>query len=446
MIKLIDLSRNTSKGVRSIEATFMEDGNLIPLRVTQEDKPEIYQEISKLLEQSDLDVSLITQDLYNLMSPVRKVQQTISSSYYLSNNLSVEDGILRFGEHYLEETLSAHMLSLLNESNVPKDEKLWKSYVRFLDNMFQNVNAEIRNQLFRWMDYENKAGNGFAITEDGCIVGYKGCKGSILEPYSSFTGNAIVDGVEISGHIPNKVGSVIQMPRSEVQFDPSVGCSFGLHVGTRDYAVGWAPILLLVKVNPRDVVSVPYECDSQKMRVCEYTVLKVTDASEEHKMFHADEDDYDEEYYIGDDCFEECCEECCDDYDECNDCCEDCEEMDVEITLENIEDFLGTFLYVSYEDKEFVGTVIDIYEDGNNSGIILKDDNGEYKHIKLYRINSVAILGLDETVENDEAYFVIDNNKNVFDEEQPKGCEDFIDKIVNIIEAIIDDEDFPTPF
>ena len=155
MIKLIDLSRNTSKGVRSIEATFMEDGNLIPLRVTQEDKPEIYQEISKLLEQSDLDVSLITQDLYNLMSPVRKVQQTISSSYYLSNNLSVEDGILRFGEHYLEETLSAHMLSLLNESNVPKDEKLWKSYVRFLDNMFQNVNAEIRNQLFRWMDYEN---------------------------------------------------------------------------------------------------------------------------------------------------------------------------------------------------------------------------------------------------------------------------------------------------
>lgn len=377
-LKLIDLSKNRTKGVNTIEATFMVDGELVPLRISEDDSSGPYREILDILEIPNSDIEKIECKLYELMSPVARVKREISSSFYLSNNMTIQGGILKFGDFVIEETLSNHMLSLLNENNTPKDEKLWKSYVTFLDNLHQNVNEDIRTQLFRWMDYENRAGNGFGITEDGCIVGYKGCQGSILEPLSSFSGTAIVDGVEITGKIPNKVGSVVSMPRSAVQYDPEVGCSTGLHVGTRDYAVNWAPILLLVKVNPRDVVSVPYECDSQKIRVCEYTVLKVTDASDEHLRFHPEYDDY----YDCDYDYEDDCEDC------------DCEELDgFHLDLDTALDFMGKQIYIKYDDGDevFAGVVSNVYQDGSNSGIVIRSDNGDYKHIKLYRINYYSI-------------------------------------------------------
>lgn len=427
MLKLIDLSRDTARGKSSIEATFMNDGELVPLRVSQEDKPETYQAINAILSRPGLDVETITEELYALMSPVTKVQNIIKRSVSLSNSLSIEDGVLKFGDNVLEETLATHMLSLLDETNTPKNEKLWKSYVRFLDNLFQNVNAEIRSQLFRWMDYENKAGNAFGITEDGCFVGYKGCKGTILEPMSSFTGFAIVDGEDVHGHIPNKVGSVIQMPRSEVQFDPQVGCSQGLHVGTRNYAVSWAPILILVKVNPRDVVSVPFECDSQKMRVCEYTVLKVTDASEEHQRFHYDETEYDDEYYDED----ECCDECDDsDYEENEDYGE---LLGNDLSLSKAYELKNKNVYVEYDNKNFEGKIVDIFDDRNNSGIIIKDGDGEYKHIKLHRITYWEVLDVNEDLKDDEEFI-------------EEVLSEAVNKFANIITSILSDDDFKMPF
>lgn len=477
MVNIIALSRGKERNVRTIEATFSRDGELIPLKVIEDDRPQVFNEINKLLEQKDLDIENAARELFNLMSPEAKVQEQINSSYYLSSSLSIRDGHIFFGDNRLEETLATHMMSLLDEENTPKDEKMWRSYVKFLDNLHQNANEDIRKQLFRWMEYENKAGNGFGITEDGCLVGYKGCGGTILEPMSKFTGFAIVDGEEYNGHIPNRVGSVIQMPRSAVQNDPSVGCSVGLHVGTRDYAVKWAPILLLVKVNPRDVVSVPYECDSQKMRVCEYTVLKVTDASEEHKMFYADETDYNEDFdalssgeaydllgheiyveYDGSESsaegklidvydegetniiietedgeyvdielarvnYYEVLDDECDDCDGCDcdgfDCDEDCDEDfcteddfdEQEMTLEDAYELLnrGDEIYVNYDGKSHEGVVVEVYEaQFKDPGVIVKNNEGQYKHIKLYRIEDWGIL-------EDE------DNKEEIDNPQPQN-------------------------
>jgi hypothetical protein len=43
-------------------------------------------------------------------------------------------------------------------------------------------------------------------------------------------------------------------------------------VGSEEYATSFGQRTVIVKVNPRDVVSVPLDCDCQKMRVCEYEV------------------------------------------------------------------------------------------------------------------------------------------------------------------------------
>lgn len=440
MAKLIALSKGKERNVNIIEATFSHNGELIPLRVNEDDRPEAYCAITKLLgsQTPGSDIASVADELLSIMSPEVLVSEQISSSFYLSNSMKISNGKLYFGEHRLEETLAKHMLSLLNDNNEPKDEKLWKSYVKFLDNLHQNASEDIRKQLFRWMDYENEAGNGFGITEDGCFVGYKGCSGTILNPVSVKTGHAIVNGEEFNGHIPNTVGSVIQMPRSAVQHDPSVGCSQGLHVGTRDYATQWAPILLLVKVNPRDVVSVPYECDSQKMRVCEYTILEVTDATSEHKRFHAFDDVDDLDVDDVEEIFEETVLTEDDAYDFLDDesllyieysvdgdtrsayglvdeVLENDEETsivvydevegDVEIKLSEITYFTDetefllstadalylqkneTEVEVQYEGKNHTGIIGEVFKKlDKEPGVIVRSEDGVYKHIKLHKI------------------------------------------------------------
>ena len=103
------------------------------------------------------------------------------------------------------------------------------------------------------------------ITEDGHFIAYKGVLPNFWDKYTGCT------------HL-NTVGSVIEMPREGVTFDPNEGCSAGLHVANLGYAksyAGGSGIVIAVKVDPADVVSVAYECTYQKIRVCRYEVIRV---------------------------------------------------------------------------------------------------------------------------------------------------------------------------
>ncbi|MCE3285930.1 MAG: hypothetical protein K0R70_2186, partial [Steroidobacteraceae bacterium] len=146
--------------------------------------------------------------------------------------------------------------------------------VKFFENVAANPNDHSREQLYDWLLAQQRKDGGVTIDEDGMLVAYKGVRrdgdGSLV---SGWAGKAIVDGVEVEGHIPNKIGSVIEMPRTQVVHDPASACSRGLHVGTFAYAKGYARgALLRVSVNPRDVVSVPTEAGGEKVRVCRYVV------------------------------------------------------------------------------------------------------------------------------------------------------------------------------
>lgn len=147
----------------------------------------------------------------------------------------------------------------------------WKPLVKFFENVQANPNEHSREQLFTWLNNRD-----FTINQDGLIVGYKGvCSDGKGGYQSSSSGKAIVNGEVKTGKIPNPLGAIIEMPRDEVQWDPSVGCHSGLHVGSYDYAKSFAPILMEVHVNPRDVVSVPTDSSWAKVRCCRYRVIKV---------------------------------------------------------------------------------------------------------------------------------------------------------------------------
>jgi hypothetical protein len=66
------------------------------------------------------------------------------------------------------------------------------------------------------------------------------------------------------------------MPRNKVDDNKDVGCSKGLHAGTLEYASGYAcdnDKLVLVEIDPADVVSIPTDCEFQKLRTCKYKVV-----------------------------------------------------------------------------------------------------------------------------------------------------------------------------
>ncbi len=187
----------------------------------------------------------------------------------LSERVAVANGRVYFDGDEVDSTITRQIVRCLDN---PSDGD-WKPLVLFMENIAANPNAHSREQLFDWLrDRE------FTVTNNGCFIAYKGV-GSRDEDeddyayQSSSRGGAIVNGERFEGHVPNAPGATVEMPRSDVQHDPQRGCSTGLHVGTYEYAQGYASAALLtVLVNPRDVVSVPTDCNAEKMRVCRYVV------------------------------------------------------------------------------------------------------------------------------------------------------------------------------
>lgn len=207
----------------------------------------------------------------------------------LSERVSVANGNIYFDNEVVDSALSSQVLKFLQQGLD------FKPLVRFWENIAQNTNEHSRQQSYRWLNAHD-----FTIDSGGYILAYKGVQptnGELTEFQSISSGTAISDGVVHTGQIPQKIGSVVEMDRSKVAFDPGVGCSTGLHAGTWDYARGFARgAVLTVRIHPRDIVSVPTDCADAKMRVSRYSVVGVTEV--ELPVYVADEtyDDYDEDW------------------------------------------------------------------------------------------------------------------------------------------------------
>lgn len=182
----------------------------------------------------------------------------------------------------------------------------FKPLVNFMEKLYVNTNSDSIDHLFRWI-----ADRDLTITPDGDFVAYKGVAMTNDGRFvSKASGTAIVDGVVHTGNIPNAIGTTVEMPRSQVTFDPDNHCSVGLHAGVWDYASTWGEYVLTVVINPRDVVSVPHDHSSQKLRTCRYRVTGITESPLKTLLYDdvaddlggPDDDGCTEDGYCDDDC------------------------------------------------------------------------------------------------------------------------------------------------
>lgn len=126
--------------------------------------------------------------------------------------------------------------------------------MRFYERLQKNPSKRSVDQLFPFLDKMN-----IPITADGCFLAYKGVNSDYTDRHS--------------GTISNRPGSTIKLPRNLVSDDPKEECHFGLHVGAVSYARNFADRMVICKIDPENVVCVPYDNYQQKMRVCEYKVI-----------------------------------------------------------------------------------------------------------------------------------------------------------------------------
>lgn len=197
------------------------------------------------------------------LAEIRDSIPEVETLMELSEHVTIDDDkVVYFKGEPIHSVLGQTIGRYYNEG------RPFEGLVKFMERVELNPSRRSREQLYDWATRA-----GLEINEDGHIIGYK----SVREDYTSVNGSggAYVDGVYRKGHVPNEIGSVVSMDRRDVQDDPSIECSHGLHVGTLTYALGFSgDVKLVVTVDPADVVSVP-SYDHSKMRTCCYTVQDV---------------------------------------------------------------------------------------------------------------------------------------------------------------------------
>ena len=156
--------------------------------------------------------------------------------------------------------------------------------VKFLDNLMQNPSMQSQQELYDFLEHEN-----LPITEDGCFLAYKAVRKDFKDKWN--------------GTFDNSVGQVCEMRRAKVNDNRDIGCSNGLHAGALNYVANYGSIdnedrIIIVKINPEDVVSVPKDCNCEKLRTCKYEVVGLYQGELPKPLYKAE---FEADTYVDDD-------------------------------------------------------------------------------------------------------------------------------------------------
>jgi hypothetical protein len=182
---------------------------------------------------------------------------------------TVENDLLFYNGRQVGDVIANRVIAMFDEGHDVSH------MARFVDNLFQNPSNRAVEELYGFLKNEN-----IPITDDGCFLAYK----AVRSTYFSKMGNKnliLISGeYNEEGHINNSVGQIVRCERNCVDDDPNRACGKGLHVGGLRYAGPggtWfeghlGDRTVIVKVNPRDVVTIPNE-SCLKVRTCGYEVI-----------------------------------------------------------------------------------------------------------------------------------------------------------------------------
>lgn len=209
-----------------------------------------YKKILEVFAKKDSDENTLA-EIKEIFTKTNQKQEYLSKIEASGNKVEIRDNQVLLNGEVVHNSIAERILEFI-ELDLP-----FKHLMLFLENVELNPSFQSRQEVFRFV--ENK---DLPITEDGHFLAYKRVTNDYLDIYSKT--------------IENRIGQTVKMSRRDVDDDRAKECSCGFHVGSfkgyvNNFHRGTGHVMI-VKVHPKDVVSVPMH-DEQKIRVCEYYVL-----------------------------------------------------------------------------------------------------------------------------------------------------------------------------
>ncbi len=220
---------------------------------------------------------LLKEEKYDQLPDLFDIPKAVEK--FAEGNIVVTDGEVLYKGEVIHNHVVGRVLEFM------KSELPYKPLIRFLEKLMNNPSRRAVNELYAFLEHKQ-----MPLTPNGNFLAYKG----VRDDYTDWH----------SGKFSNQVGDLNEMARNYVCDDANIGCSHGFHAGSLEYARGYGRggHLMVVEIDPSDVVSVPLDCEQQKLRTSKYKVVShyekklVEPICEDYGDYdEEDEDDWDED-------------------------------------------------------------------------------------------------------------------------------------------------------
>lgn len=190
-----------------------------------------------------------------ILSP-RKTLETFFTED--AGNVRITDGQVYYNDTPIDNYSTYKALQFAREG-LP-----YKPILHFIERVQENPSYRAVQELYGFLEKSQ-----MPLTADGHFLAYKKVR-------KNDDGNLVDIRTRTFNNNP---GTVVQIPRNQVDENSERTCSNGLHVCSHEYlphfGCGHSDCVVTVKVDPADVVAIPRDYNDAKMRVCRYEVLQI---------------------------------------------------------------------------------------------------------------------------------------------------------------------------
>jgi len=205
----------------------------------------------------DKVIAAMRDDDWDAIPDLVDMSRAIANFTSDNGDIEVKDGDVYYLGRPFHNAMTDRLLAMLEEG-FPVD-----ALCNFLSRLKENPSKRAVDELYGFLE-----NNDLPLTPDGYFLAYK----KVREDYSDIH----------SGRFDNTPGLTCSMPRNEVNDNKDDTCSTGLHFCSLEYLPkfgrGGGDRVVILKINPRDVVSIPSDYNNAKGRTCRYEVVSEHDA------------------------------------------------------------------------------------------------------------------------------------------------------------------------
>lgn len=187
---------------------------------------------------------------YDLLDGLMDAAKAINA--FAHGRVKVSNGEVTFDGQPLHNVMTDRLLEMMRGGFDVKP------LANFMSNLMDNPSSTAVEELYLFLE-----SGKLPITEDGHFLAYKKVKNNFFDIYT--------------GKFDHSPGKVLEMPRNKVDDKRDNTCSYGFHFCSISYLPQYSSAdnnrVVIVKINPRDVVSIPSDYNNAKGRTCRYEVV-----------------------------------------------------------------------------------------------------------------------------------------------------------------------------